>query len=100
MLTVEGQFHKYAPPYKEGEVLTLPNSTPRRIKILLLGPEGDSVGNPIDPVKWWGLAGDEVRFHPGTVFEPILSEGEDPMGGAFRYRYAVSVHGVLDFKVK
>lgn len=84
---------RYTPPYAVGEVLCLRNSTPRCVQVVLDG-KGD------EAVKWWGLASDEVYALPGTILKPIVSEGEDPASGAFKYLYTFSIEGKFNLQVK
>lgn len=65
-------------------VLYLPNSWPRDIKVELLGTK--------PPVKWWGLACDEVWLPVGSEFRAI-SEGANSA-----WLYTLKEDGTLDYR--
>lgn len=86
LLDPKGQFAFYQEPVA-GTDLYLPNSSPRRIRVLLAGPETAELAT------WRGLAGDIVEWRVGTVFAPLPSEGDDPEGYAFKCHYMVREGG-------
>jgi len=68
----------------EPVALYLPNSWPRDIRIEKLGEK--------PPVKWWGLACDEVWMPAGSKFRAV-SEGANQ-----NYLYTIRPDGFLDYE--
>ena len=83
MLTKEGQFFHYEPPYLTGEVLTFPNDPGGAVAIERLGSG--------KVVNWNGRAGDTVRAKAGTEFRPLE--------GPVNYVYTLRDDGWLDFRL-